>query len=228
MNCVNILFVFIDMQLICNIMIDQYFDKTYLINLDRRPDRLRRVAQRCAEAKISFQRISAVDGANCFCELTAAGSGIDPRYWNTGALGLVLTFRNIIAECIKSKYESVLILEDDVFFHDDFVFLVNQGMPLIPQDWETIYFGALHVEPFQLVNDRIGRIKKAYHTHCWALNQNIFRECMESTARLNGPLDVIIANEIHARGRSYCFSLNLAHQEADYSDILNDFAMEKL
>lgn len=209
-------------------MLHEFFDKTYLINLDRRTDRLDRVRQRCEKVGISFERISAVDGTNLAREVAEAKSGIESCYWNIAALGLVLTFRNIIQDCITSNIKSVLILEDDVFFHDEINALVGQWMPLIPGDWETIYFGALHIEPFQPVNEYVGRMRKAYHTHCWALNHCVFEKCMEITSTLSDPLDVIVANEIHSRGKSYCFSSNLAYQEADHSDILNIFADVKM
>lgn len=209
-------------------MLNNYFTKIYLINLDRRLDRLDRVKQRCSDIGISFERVTAVDGLKLECQITRAKSGIAPCYWNLSALGLVLTFRNIIKESIASNVESILILEDDVFFHNEFTILTRQWIPMIPKNWETIYFGALHIEPFQMINDHIGKITKAYHTHCWALNQSIFDNCLKLTADLSDPLDVIMANEIHSRGRSYCFKINLAYQEANHSDILNTYVNAKL
>lgn len=42
--------------------INSYFDKIYLMNLDRRPDRLEKATKRLQAHKINFTRISAVDG----------------------------------------------------------------------------------------------------------------------------------------------------------------------
>jgi GR25 family glycosyltransferase involved in LPS biosynthesis len=45
-----------------NYNINEYFNKIYLLNLDRRPDRLNRATKRLHSQKIWFTRISAVDG----------------------------------------------------------------------------------------------------------------------------------------------------------------------
>ncbi len=42
--------------------INSYFNKTYLMNLDRRPDRLEKASKRLHSQKINFARVSAIDG----------------------------------------------------------------------------------------------------------------------------------------------------------------------
>ncbi|CAN0382995.1 unnamed protein product, partial [Phaeothamnion confervicola] len=77
-----------------------------------------------------------------------------------------------------------------------------------------------HLAPFIPVSQHVARITRSYHTHCWALHSRVFKQCLEIARQLDNPLDIMVANEIHPRGRSYCFIENISFQAAGYSDIM--------
>ena len=90
-----------------------YFNKVYLINLDRRPDRLENFKKEVEKYNLGeFERISAVDG-----EL------LDTSKYNSrlksGELGLLLTNKIIFEDAVKNNYDKILIVEDDCCFTDE-------------------------------------------------------------------------------------------------------------
>ena len=203
-------------------MLHQYFDKTFLINLDRRPDRLFSVTKKCEAIGLQFERFSACDGVKEKLQIpTAQEVGQPECYWNLGSAGLSVTLRRIFERAKEENYQSVLILEDDVEFHPQINEFIEKVFKDIPSDWETIYFGANHARPYVHLTPHVVRLGGAYTTHCHAVHSSIFDLMIEQLSLLNNPVDVLYANLIHPRGKSYGIRPHVAYQAQGYSDIVN-------
>lgn len=95
---------------------------TYIINLDRSPDRLQYLSKSLDKLSFPKHRISAVDGKLLSPEDVA--SKVDLTSYkkflnntpNLGTIGCYLSHIKTWAEFIKSDYEFALILEDDIAF----------------------------------------------------------------------------------------------------------------
>ncbi|MBD0256660.1 MAG: glycosyltransferase family 25 protein [Cytophagales bacterium] len=194
-----------------------------LINLDRRPDRLESVSQRCRAIGLEFERFPACDGKlENISILSAEATGQQEEYWNLAAAGLNVTLRRIFEQAKQQQLRSILILEDDVVFHPRINQVLARWMKDIPPDWETIFFGASHVKPFTPLTNSVVQLNGSLCTHCHAVKHTVFDLMLELLHNtLRDPLDVLYATHVHTRGKSYGFSPNLAYQAADYSDIRN-------
>ena len=97
-------------------MFEDYFKKTIVINLDKRPDRIDRFVSRVKPLGgvlgKNIERFAAIDG-NAIPEK-------DRNNWSAGAAGCKQSHVDIITDCRKNNIKSVLILEDDVTFIPDF------------------------------------------------------------------------------------------------------------
>lgn len=93
--------------------------KIFLINLDRRPDRLQYVQHQMERLNLDFTRISAVDGQFLSME-TQSLINIEQFIIETkkkpvlGELGCALSHRKVWEKIIDENIEYALILEDDV------------------------------------------------------------------------------------------------------------------
>lgn len=202
-------------------MLNKYFDQTFLINLDKRTDRFESAKIECDRIGLPFLRVSAIDGSVKNFNLIDVSHAEERKIlYSNGAAGLNLTVKKILEYSLDENYESVLILEDDVMFHTNFISLVSQWFNEIPHDWELIYFSTRHMKPFEIVTNNIVRISCGMHTHCWAIHRNIFRKCIYFLNKMDAPLDMILARDIQTQGKSYGFTMNLAHQKEGYSDIV--------
>lgn len=116
---------FIDLEIS---VINHYFDKVYLINLKRRPDRLAKMKSLLTKLKINYQLVEAVDG-------------LDLKVSNAAIVGCHLSHLKIFEDVKKNGYERPLILEDDLISHKDFDRII-QNIFKIPEDWRMMYLGS--------------------------------------------------------------------------------------
>lgn len=205
-------------------MLHKHFSKTFLINLDRRPDRLNASQRRADAIGLEFERFPACDGAKEGLIIpSAAEVKQSPMYWNLAAAGLCVTLIKIFEKAKAEKLDSILIFEDDFEVNPDIKDInsfVDTNIRDIPSDWETIYFGANHAKPFVHITEHVAKLGGAYANHAHAVRSTVFDIMIEELSKVNNPIDVTYCNIIHPRGNSYVFRPHLILQAEDYSDIV--------
>ena len=199
--------------------INSYFDNVYLINLERRKDRLEWVSNELKKYGITFQRFNAIDGLYFEDYVKYDEETAEKMRWTGGAAALVETTQLILLDAIEKKYDKILILEDDIIFNPSINSIFEQTYTTIPSDWETLYFGALHRKPYEPINNFLAKVEKCYCCHCYAIHSSIFKLMLELIRKKEKPIDEYTSADIQPRGRSYCFMPNLVYQKTDYSDI---------
>lgn len=112
------------------------FEKVYVVNLEVRPDRFEKFISRIPE-DWPFPpptRFEAVD---------LRSTQAQPEWFKQGdaAWGCASSHRQILERCISQRLESVLILEDDAVFCEDFTAKANAYLKNLPSDWQWAYFG---------------------------------------------------------------------------------------
>ncbi len=129
-------------------------DRVYLINLDRRPDRLRNMEAIFNELNVRFERVNAVDGKKDVNEAYLQGLGIkmmvefsEPyhgRPLTYGEIGCFMSHYNVWKDVIQSNHQEVLVFEDDVRFEPFFkqkLSAVRQELVHLALDWDLIFLG---------------------------------------------------------------------------------------
>jgi len=194
----------------------KHFSKVYCINLDRRPDRWEEACKEFEKWGIqdSVQRYAAIDGATL-----APHHTVKP-----GALGLIVTLRNIVTEAKAMGYKNILILEDDVYFRETLLQL-DEYMAEVPQDWNMLYLGGHHIERPQRISKRIAKAERIFTTHSFAISSNIYERILVDLSNLNKlslPLDLYFS-DMHKRVSTFCFIPSMTGQKASFSDIDNQY-----
>ena len=179
--------------------------QAYLINLERRADRLRKMTRQLGALDIAFERIDAVDARNaCDEELTSRFSdrgpfGVIPKGDKCCALSHARAWQAFIA----SGDSHAVILEDDVAIEPEAAPLLRGA------DWIPPAVGVLKLErygpPRQRVlidqrvpvseRHRIGRLRSR-HTGAAAyiLTRRAAQELMSRTGRWTLPVDHMLFN----------------------------------
>jgi glycosyl transferase family 25 len=189
------------------------FPKIVCINLDRRPERWQRMQQEFARLGIGpVQRFAACDG-----ETLAKPAG-----WihSDGAYGCLLSHVEVVREAQRSNAPSVLIFEDDTVLDPEFESKFASFSKEVPDDWDMLYFGALHKDEPAQISEHVGRITKANSTYAYALKNTVYDAFIELNARAEHVLDMN-SYLLQERFNCYCFMPNLAWVEAEYSDVQN-------
>lgn len=147
-----------------------FFDRVVVVNLDRRTDRLDRLHRHLAEIGWPFrypERFRAIDGR----------SVKPPAWWRVGAgaWGCHQSHVQIIEQALMDDLDSILILEDDVFFEPGLREKLGKFLNAVPDDWQQIYLGGQHLfqrrQPPVKVNEQVIRPFNVNRTHAFALHR---------------------------------------------------------
>jgi hypothetical protein len=193
--------------------LSKYFDKIYVINLDRRPDRYEEFQKEISKYGIeNVERFSAIDGVT-----------ITPNNMKllAGEIGVLESHLEIVKKCKEEGLKNVLIMEDDVYFSDE-ILKLDEYMAAVPEDWEFLYFGGNHVygEPPILVNDKVIKLNYTVALQCVAINSSVFDVVEGVLPKRQKQVDAYYA-ELQETFNVYGFYPNMAKQTAGFSDIQN-------
>lgn len=119
-----------------------------VINLDRSPARLKKICEQLDHLGLSWQRVTAVDGATLAMD--------DPRLLDTprfhqqhgkpplpGELGCYLSHVKALETLLSSNFKWGLILEDDAVLGDSLPAVIN-ALVEHPQEWDLVKFSGMH------------------------------------------------------------------------------------
>ncbi|XP_043286246.1 glycosyltransferase 25 family member isoform X2 [Venturia canescens] len=129
------------------------FDKVYMINLERRPERRARMEQCFEELGILSETINAVDGRTLnSTALDKWGVKIMPNYadpyrkrpMTMGEIGCFLSHYVIWKKAFDNNFDRIMVLEDDVRFEPFFrqrIHLLLNEIDQLHLQWDLIYLG---------------------------------------------------------------------------------------
>lgn len=117
---------------------NQYFDKIYCLNLERRNDKRKKVSKRFLQWGLDVEFINGID---------ATLPNIQSKFDSKRRVGLTVrsfaitkSFLGIFKRIIENK-ERTLVFEDDVLFHINFDVLFDMHTQQLPYNWDMWYLG---------------------------------------------------------------------------------------
>lgn len=186
-------------------ILGNYFDKIYCINLDERTDRWEEVQKEFDKLGIrnNVVRVSAIKNEN-------------PR------IGCRDTHLKIIKEAKENNYNSILIFEDDVLILDESILYLEESLNQLSYfNWSLFYLGAT-VDPsvgnLMELNKHILKTNFAYTTHAYAVNKNCY-DLILNNATNYGIIDVFYCHVVIQKLLGLVINPMLAIQRSSYSDI---------
>lgn len=187
-------------------MVNDFFEKVFLINLDSRPDRLEVSDCILKEQGIEYERFPAIKDDN-------------------GVKGLLLTMRELFKLCIQRDYKGgVLILEDDFEFLAPVGNFLKEVMPQLPPTYLTFHLGLNLLTVPERVSTNILLIDQAYSTHAIVYSRDAINSILPMLEKNESlAYDIMLRDEIQIHKRSFCTFPMLCTQRPDYSDIEKKF-----
>ncbi len=187
-----------------------WFDKVYVINCAHRPDRL-------ADVTVELERSNMADmqKVTIYPAIVGDWTGI-PSDWKAGkgAWGCLRSHARVLEDVMHIRddrdfmsCESVLILEDDVFFLDGALQDLNAFMEEVPKDWGQIYLGGQHRKKAEALSSNVSVGKSINRTHAYAVNQ----ACLE---RLYAHISY--ATDYRNTTKHIDHQLEVAHRRGDW------------
>jgi len=155
--------------------LNQFFDKIYVITLQRAADRHRHIEQELkglnyvlfyGQDKNTFE-VTELQQQNIYNEAMARRHHRFGKPMPAGMIGCSWSHRLVYEEIIKNGYKNALILEDDVLIDKRHISLLPQVMAQLPANWELVYFGyAYNEQP-----PKNARLKKMFYHLLHTLGQ---------------------------------------------------------
>jgi GR25 family glycosyltransferase involved in LPS biosynthesis len=200
----------------------EYFDKVFLINLDKRKDRL----DRCNDI---FEKNNVRDLVERFPGIVPDPSDDIPYTKDTEKIkvplyGCLLSHVNIIKRAKAEGLKSILVFEDDVDFIN--IESIEKSVDQLKnRDWSLFYLGANTHVPLEKVDENLLILKRGYATHAVAYHESFYDYFIENFEQKKiHIIDVWLSDFGQENFKSYCTFPITAVQVSNHSDIHDAFA----
>lgn len=191
--------------------LNDFVDKIYCINLDRRPDRWKQCLEIFKQHDLSVERVPAIDGK------TLSGGKLP-----LGALGVLRSNLGIIEGAKRNNAWCVCIFEDDIELNDDFNEKFGEYVTQLPDNWQFFYLGCSNKTPSIPEKKNINRLTKAYGAYAVIIRSGLYDKIIEELSKENLQVDLVYA-KLQSQFCSYVTNPFLAWVRNDYSDINDRF-----
>ncbi len=156
--------------------INDFFERGYYINLDRRPDRKEQFETEMEKygLKDFFKRISAEDSIN-------ESNPIKKHNYCS------LTYFKLFKKIYDDGYSNVVIFEDDAYFYNSpnelpGIQLVENALDELQNfpDWEMIYFGGHPIKEVDIVSKTLMRAPTVLTTHAVGYKRKVIKKVLDT------------------------------------------------
>jgi glycosyl transferase family 25 len=178
---------------------NNYVDNVYLINMDKDIDRLKIVTKECDKVNIKFERFPGIKVSDVSQNILDKYIPIEiQKYGPNGMIGCGLSHLFIWQDAIKKNYKNILVLEDDVYFTDDFNEYLDNVMEELPKDYDILYLGYkdyFRCEPPK--NGKFNYIYTPYYpllTHAMIISNKGLKKLIKIIIKIDKHIDWSIAN----------------------------------
>ena len=172
--------------------------KVFVINLARRPERMRFIAEQLANVEVAYERIDAVDGAALAKDDLQRLSNRF-RWWcargympRAGEIGCAMSHRSVWRKMKDAEDCAFCVLEDDVSVSERFSEMLDKAESFAAGSASpvAILLTLFCAEPQGgLAEGCFGRISWAALTGGYVLNREAARRLLAATERLDSPID---------------------------------------
>lgn len=193
-----------------NMKINDFFDKIYCINLDRRTDRWESCIKEFKKNNMTVERTSAVDGKDIQSK----------NDWMTGPrIGCCKSHVDILKKMIENNWKKILILEDDIEFIDNFREIFCEKIAYVP-NYDILYLCGNNPKNIKTINEYVAKTTSVLSTGAYAVSINFAQNIIPKIEEFTDPIDCIYAQNT-PNYKCYIFKPYLSTQKKGFSDIEN-------
>lgn len=176
---------------------NNYVDNVYLINMDKDIDRLNKVKKECDIVDIKFERFPGI-------KITDLSKNIldkyipkkVQKYGTNGMMGCGLSHLFLWQDALNKNYKNILVLEDDVFFTDDFNEYFKNVIEELPKDYDILYLGYKDTICNPPKDTSFNYIYKPIFpllTHAMIISNEGLKKLLKNITKIDDHIDWIIA-----------------------------------
>jgi GR25 family glycosyltransferase involved in LPS biosynthesis len=176
------------------IHINTYFNKIYIINLKKDINRKKRIESIFNKFNIHCEFVEAVYGK----EEPYLSDFINTSLKSEGTYGYSLSMIKIFENAILNKYNKILICDDDIILHKDFINKFDENIKKIPYSWKVLFLGlsgpwSFNVNTFlynhNYTKNTTSNLVGCDGSFCVGYDRNMFETIINITKEFNKPFD---------------------------------------
>ena len=199
--------------------LNEYFDKIFVVNLNRRKDRLDSFDSQSKKNNFIYERYEAFDVSEIPYPYNICDKTLNHTNVPLGAVGCYISHFMILEKSIELGYEKILIFEDDVILTDNFEEKIMDIMDRIDKNWDFLYLGCT----LPSISENLGGYAKVYGcltTHSYALSRGAIKFLYDALCEnfFTEPIDVVYSKHI-MNMNSFLTIPYLTYQMESFSDI---------
>ncbi len=173
------------------------WDNIFIINLKRRSDRKNQMEEKLSKANIfKYEYIDGIDGQDkqIQCQYDYIKKTTNSRIVSVGHFACLLSHIKAIKLAKERGYSSIIILEDDVFFCDNF--LLKLKLLQVPF-FDMLYLGGIIQNKKLFFNDWI-KCDKIMGAYGYLLKSNMFDIILTGLEKLTEYVDLFYMKQIQS------------------------------
>ncbi|MFB2865116.1 glycosyltransferase [Aeromonas sp. MdU4] len=229
-------------------ILNKYFDKIYLVNLDKSKKERLTVFKHLHKMGVKVQRWNATNGykgnsLTQFNEYKKRQLGTLMKFpgfndleikrgkgfiESPGAFGYIHTYLSILNDAKVNHYDKFLIIEDDIILCDDFDRRFETFISSVDKDWKVLQLGASQYG-WNSFNESDANIAGYYHprrldtcgSFAIAFSHDVIDELIELESAFEAPFDHLPMGEIYEKyiGKCYVCYPNIVMPDVTDSNI---------
>jgi glycosyltransferase involved in cell wall biosynthesis len=191
----------IDIKSFCKIHPSVYFNHVYILNLVQDIDKKNRIEKLFGDIGVTVEFVEAVYGKS-EPYLSEFKNKYSASLRSPGAYGYSLTMIKIFNDAIEKRYKKILVCDDDIIFHKDFLNKFDEGIRKIPFDWKVLFFGLSgpwsgvnvnnDIKAFHFNKSFITGLENCDGSYCVGYDVNILSTLIDVTSQFDAPFDTAI------------------------------------
>ena len=217
--------------------INYFFDKIYILSLKNSPRRIE-MEKKLFQAGISnFTFFDAHDGSNepfntdwynySKIPFNAQEQSLGRKtIGSSNVLANLISVRDIVIDARGKKYKNILILEDDVYFHDNFCNLFTSYSSKLDESWKLLYLGLQNKwdSTTKFVNGFYNPAPNLCGGWAFGLSQSVYTDVIDECNKKDMPFDCGPLKYLRERypNNCYCIKDNLCITDVDSSTLRSD------
>lgn len=206
-------------------------DNVFVINLERRKDRLKFVNNQLQKNNIKYTRFNAFDGKKLHQYKNEIDLYINKNseiMKNNGQIGCSLSHLILWEKVVEKKMKHALIFEDDVIILDNFNERLNNIIKELPEDYNLVLLGGTTMKG-SLIDGKQYILQGANYPefnwclHAYLINYKFAEKLLIDIKnnKLNKILDSHLSYNIYPHNKFYISSIPITKQEKKFkTDII--------
>lgn len=179
--------------------------KTFVINLDKRPDRM--IEMETANVPFPYERFTATD-SSIFID--------EKNKFMRGHLGCWNSHLRLLKHIKELNLDIAMVLEDDCDFISEYD--LNNLMAELPNDWDLLYLGGLNKGEIKSYSEHLNIAEYIWQTHSYIIRNKFLDILIDTLEKRAFKVDIVFSNAL-PKGKCFILKEPITKQRQGFSDI---------